>query len=105
MSIERVQCKRDCDNDWVTMSGRCILCDEKSSEWWDTEGATEIYITFSDKPHEGAYKVNLRKGWFFHIRDELQGKWHAYGIFEALQEILREQVYHNGDCYMGIEII
>ncbi len=105
MTIERVHCKRGRDNDWGTMSGRDILCDDHSSEWWDTEGAKEIYITFSDEPHDGAYEVRLQKGWIFYIRNEIKGRWHFYHIYRELQEHLREQTGLDGSCYMGIEII
>ncbi len=103
MTIERVHCKRDRDNNWVTMSGRCILCDDHTSEWWDTEGAEEIYITLSNEPHAGAYKVRIVPNlWQMEIDAENGEGAHSYAVFLKLYAELR-RFYPT--CYMGVEII
>ncbi|MCP3674638.1 MAG: hypothetical protein GY829_09270 [Gammaproteobacteria bacterium] len=106
MTIKRVQCKRDCDNDWVTMHGRCILCDDKTSEWWDIEDAQEIYITLSNEPHAGAYKVRIESCLLEINKIEIEAEngegVYEYVIFPKLYTELRR---FNPTCYMGIEII
>ncbi len=86
--------------DWTTDGGSVMLCDHEASTWWDTDGATEIYITFSNKPHAGAYKVM----WIcdFCIKAENGEGVHRYDIYRALY---RELNNFNHTCYMGIEII
>ncbi len=83
-----------------------ILCDDKTSEWWDIEGTEEIYITLSNKPHAGAYKVRIescsQKISKIEIEAENGEGVYEYVIFPKLSNELRR---FNPTCYMGIEII
>ncbi len=108
MSIKRIYCKKH-HGDWVTKNEYHIwyaLCNDKASEWWDIEGAKEIYITLSNEPHAGAYKVrtasfSLRVS-MMDIEAENGEGTHSYVIFPKLYDELRQ---FNPTCYMGIEII
>ncbi len=113
MSIKRIYCEkyhtRRPKDDWVTKHKSnmwYILCDDKASEWWDIEGAEEIYITLSNEPHAGAYKVRtasfLLSVSMMDIEAENGEGTHTYAIFPKLGDELRR---FNPTCYMGIEII
>ncbi len=106
MYIKRIYCEKHHTGDWVTKNTThiwYILCDDKASEWWDIEDAQEIYITLSNKPHAGAYKVrpapNFRR---MDIEAENGEGTHTYAIFPKLCDEFRR---FNPTCYMGIEIL
>ncbi len=108
MSIKRIRCKKRCSGlwcSWVTADtpGSHILCDDKANEWWDIEGAEEIYVTLSNKPHAGAYRVALRLN---HLRILIQAENGEgtcnYQIFAGLSEELKKL---NAVCYLGVRII
>ncbi len=109
MSIKRIHCDKWRTGDWVTRGkyGIChILCAAKASEWWDIKDAKEIYITLSNEPHAGAYKVRiescLREINKIEIEAENGEGVYEYVIFPKLCDELR-RFYPT--CYMGIEII
>ncbi len=106
MSIKRIHCDKWRTGDWVTRGkyGICfILCDAKASEWWDIKDAKEIYITLSNEPHAGAYKVRTAPDFLtIDIVAENEEGTHTYAIFPKLGDELRR---FNPTCYMGIEII
>ncbi len=112
MNIKRIYCEKHRTGDWVTKNTShiwYILCDDKASEWWDIEGAQEIYITLSNEPHAGAYEVSVvpsrakqRYFWQMDIVAENEEGTRTYAIFPKLGDELRR---FNPTCYMGIEII
>ncbi len=79
-----------------------ILCDDKASEWWDIEGAEEIYITLSNEPHGGAYRITSHMNHIMDIEAENEEGTHTYVIFPKLRD---ELIRFNPTCYMGIKII
>ncbi len=108
MDIKRIHCKK-CragrTGAWVTRNNRSvryILCDDKASEWWDVEGVKEIYVTLSNEPHVGAYRIT--SSWLptMEIEAENGEGTHRYMISPSLYHELKR---FNPTCYMGIEII
>ncbi len=131
MDIKRIHCERryavigsslidgcgfdripDYFRDWTTDGGSVMLCDHEASKWWDTEDAEEIYITLSNEPHPGAYRVTLihtirMQCDTTHMRlMEIEAE-NGEGVYEY---VIYPKLYHelkqfNPTCYMGIEIL
>ncbi len=105
MSIKRIYCKK-WRGDWVIKNKSYIwhiLCGDTAKEWWDIEGAKEIYVTLSNEPHAGAYKVRTAPNFMrMDIVAENEEGTHTYAVFPTLCDELR-RFYPT--CYMGIEII
>ncbi len=106
MTIKRIYCEKHHTGDWITRNKSHIwyaLCDDKSKEWWDIEGAEEIYITLSNEPHAGAYRVTfLHATNMIFIEAENGEGIQRHVVFPKLYDELRR---FNPTCYMGIEII
>ncbi len=105
MSIKRIYCEKHLYGDWITKN-ECnmwyILCDDKTREWWYIEVAKEIYVTLSNEPHAGAYRITSVMNHMMDIEAENEEGTHSYFIFPKLYAELRR---FNPTCYMGIEII